>query len=152
MKKEEFREQDPLDEAPLLRSLKAAPDPFVVPDAFFDRFPHHVQQRLVKNEKAFATGIWWKRLALSIGVIAVVIAVWWALLYSDRSIADPTVAELVLDVSPQELPVDEAIVWDVYADADQPLFGVVQLELDENELYAYLEHENVDVELLMEEP
>lgn len=142
---------DPLNEAPLLRSLKGAADPFVVPDGFFHRFPHTVQQRVVKKETGFESGIWLKRLALSIGVIAVVVAVWWALPVPDPSKMDPINDELVLDVSPQELPVDETIVWDVYADADRPLFGEVMLELNENELYAYLEYENVDVELLMEE-
>ncbi len=150
MKKEEFHEHDPLNEAPLLRSLKDAPVPFLVPDGFFDRFPHAVQERVVEKGTSI-DGIWLRRLALFMGVIAVVLAVWLAVPVSDRSIADPINDELVLDVSPQELPVNETLVWDVYADSDQPLFGNVLLELDEHELYAYLEHENVDVELLMEE-
>ncbi len=141
---------DPLNKAPLLRSLKNGPEPFMVPDGFFMQFPHTVQARVVKKGSS-ARGVWLPRLALSLGVIAIVFAIWWALPNADRSPADPMHEELVLDVSPQELPVNETLVWDVYADTDQPLFGHVLLELDEKELYAYLEYENVDVELLMEE-
>jgi hypothetical protein len=149
--KEHEHMDDPLKEAPLLRSLKGASDPFVVSDEFFDRFPHIVQARLVKKQIAVARGIWSKRLALSLGVIAIIFALWWALPVSERSIEDPINVQLVLDVSPQELLVDGSMIWDVYAHADQPLFGAVKLDLDENELFAYLEYENVDVELLMEE-
>jgi hypothetical protein len=142
---------DPLKEAPQLRSLKGRPEPFIAPPGFFDRFPHMVQDRIVVQKAGPSRGVWLKRLALSIGVVAMVFAIWRALPNSDRPIEDAFNAGLVLDISPQELPMDEALVWEVYADADRPLFGEVTLELEEHELYAYLEHENVDVELLMTE-
>jgi hypothetical protein len=145
------RTDDPLNEAPLLRSLKGRPEPFVPPAGFFDRFPHMVQDRVVMKQVGPSIGIWLKRLAVSIGIVAVVLAVWWARPNSDRPLGNSVNEELVLDVAPQELPLDETLVWEVYADADRPLFGEVTLELEEHELYAYLEHENVDVELLMTE-
>lgn len=142
--------EDPLNDAPILRSLKARPDPFVAPEGFFDRSPHLIQERVVKKDLPMS-GIWMKRLALSIGVIAVVIAVWWALPVTDRSAADPIEPELVIDVSPDELPLNESLLWAVQNDPDQPLFEEVMIELEEEELMAYLEYENVDVEHLIEE-
>lgn len=142
--------EDPLNDAPILRSLKARPDPFVAPEGFFDRSPHLIRERVVKKDLPMS-GIWVKRLALSIGVIAVVIAVWWALPVTDHSAADPIEQELVIDVSPDELPLNESLLWAVQNDPDQPLFEDVMIELEEEELMAYLEYENVDVEHLIEE-
>lgn len=142
---------DPLNDAPILRSLKARPDPFVVPAGFFDRFPQALRSRPAKHQVAF-DGIWMKRFALSIGVIAVILAVWWALPIADRYATDATGRELAIDVSPDELPLNESLYWELHTDPDQRLFEEVMIELDENELMAYLEHENVDVELLIQEP
>ncbi len=138
-------EHDPLDDAPLLRGLKGGADPLVVPDGFFERFPHEVQAKVTRRA-APVDGIWMTRLAWSLGVVAVVLAVWFAL----PLMQDPVVApqEMALDVHPEELPLNEHLVWDVYAD-DVPLFSEVLLDLEEHEMIAYLEHENVDVELLM---
>ena len=148
--KEQEHMHDPLNEAPLLRSLKGKADPFVAPIGFFDRFPHTVQERIIKKDVS-ADAIWFKRLALSCGVIAVVIAVWWALPVGDPSAADPISEELVIDVSQEELPMDESLLREAHSDPDQPLFENVMIELEEDELMAYLENENVDVELLIEE-
>jgi hypothetical protein len=138
---------DPLDKAPMLRSLKGAPDPFVVPDAFFVRFPHTVQGRAVATGSRSVN--WSSRLVWALGMLALVATLWFALPQGEGSGTLPQHTEFALDVHPEELPVNEHLVWDVYADAGQPLFGEVLLELDERELHAYLEHENVDVELLM---
>ncbi len=139
-------EHDPLDEAPVLRGLKGGADPLVVPDGFFERFPHEVQAKVVARRPTL-TVLWVKRLAWSLGLIAVVLAVWFALPQTQDTSLTPQ--ELALDVHPEELPVQTHLVWDVYADDEVALFGEVLLDLEEHEMIAYLERENVNVELLM---
>jgi hypothetical protein len=148
--KEHEHMDDALNDAPLLRSLKGAPDPFIVTEGFFERLPHAVQAKVARKR------VWYevlsvKHVVAAMAFVAVVLAVWWALPRAEEAL-NGTYAELDLDVHPDELLVQDHLVWDVYADPGQPLFGEVLLELDERELFAYLEHENVDVELLMMEP
>ena len=141
---------DPLNEAPMLRSLKGRPDPFVVPDGFFDRFPNVVQQSVAgKGSSLRSFGYKWA--ALAIGITIAVMAIWWALPVKNGQADDP-LAQLPIDISPDELPIDEYAIWEIYTDPTTPLFEDVSIVLDETELIAYLEHENIDVELLILEP
>ena len=146
----EEEENDPLNEAPMLRSLKGRPDPFVVPDGFFDRFPNVVQQCVAGKRSSFPLfGYRWA--ALVIGVTVAAMAIWWALPVKNAQVDDP-LARSPIDISPDELPIDEYAIWEIYTDPTTPLFEDVSIVLDETELIAYLEHENIDVELLILEP
>jgi hypothetical protein len=138
--------------APTLHSLPKA-DPFVVPDGFFERFPHQVQAAIVERAQEQRPA-WnrWKRMAIALPIIALLgLGGWW--------LQRPSSVEPPVAFSRDDLPGDPAVMDDVdeaellafieeshNASAD---LGAVELRLDENELLAYLETENADLADLM---
>ena len=134
--------------APTLHGLPKA-DPFVVPDGFFDRFPHQVQAAIVAGTRVH-TPVWncWKRMAIALPVIALIgLGAWW---FRSAPIIEPAVA-----FSADSLPSDPTMIDDL-EETDLVAFieetdnantdlGAVDMRLDEDELLAYLETENADL-------
>lgn len=134
--------------APKLHGLPKA-DPFVVPESFFDRFPHQVQAAIVEGtRKDVPVGLWWKRLAIALPIIALLgLGTWWLqrtpvavdpmAFTSDSLPADPTVMD---DVDEYEVL---ALIEEHQGPA--PDLGAVEIHLNETELLAYLDNENTDL-------
>lgn len=146
---EPLNEQDELKRiAPTLHALPKA-EPFVVPEGFFDRFPHQVQAAIVARDPELSPAwSWWKRMALALPILALLgLGVWWlgtpasistpVAFNSDNLPDDPDVMEGI-DESELLAFIDEA--HDIPAD-----LGSVELRLDEQELLTYLESENLDL-------
>lgn len=133
-------------EGPLLRSIPKA-DPFHVPDGFFDKFPQVVQQRVqgVTGTRIRTTITWWPRIAIgSLGVLAVVLSVW---LVRPASSATP-----ILTAEPEEL-LENGLEEDLLlaATAHVDLLEPVALPDDDAVVMAYLENEELPLDLLIEE-
>lgn len=144
---------DDLKDAPLLRSIPQH-DPFVVPDGFFDRFPQTVQAGIAAQTSAS----WSDRLAavlrprVVIGSLAglAIVATTWTLWPSE--ISDGTAA-LGVAVEPEEVlstEVDDELLFAALM-SDEPLLDAVDLPLSDTELEAYLENEELPLDLLIEE-
>lgn len=145
---------DELREAPLLRSLPKE-DPFVAPKDFFEFFPHAVQQAAyqVDRERRRHTPLlgdvkplrFFGSAAALLGLLVAAIVLWPA-----PTPAGPAVA--------QEWTVDEMLYTDldvelIYADADidTDLMDLVSLPEDDQAVLAYLESEDLPLDLLIEE-
>lgn len=145
---------DELREAPLLRSLPKE-DPFVAPKDFFEFFPHTVQQAAyqVDRERRRHTPLlgdvkplrFFGSAAALLGLLVAAIVLWPA-----PTPAGPAVA--------QEWTVDEMLYTDldvelIYADADidTDLMDLVSLPEDDQAVLAYLESEDLPLDLLIEE-
>ena len=144
---------DELKDAPLLRGIPLH-DPFVVPDGFFDRFPQTVQARIAAQQPAS----WTDRLAAllrprrvigSLAVITIVVTTW-TLWPSGTSTGT---ASLGVAVEPEEVlsnDVDDELLFATLA-SDGPLLDAIDLPLTDSELEAYLENEELPLDLLLEE-
>lgn len=146
-------DQHELNEAPLLKGMPKL-DPFIVPDGFFDGLPHRVQERITsrQSQKAGVWSILWSRPrpALSVLAIAVLVTVIWVYWPASGPLDEPTYS---LTVGPGEVldPVaDEELLYAMAA-SGQPLLDVPYLPLEEAELEAYIEHEEIPLDLLIEE-
>ncbi len=144
---------DDLKDAPLLRSIPQH-DPFVVPDGFFDRFPQTVQARIAAQQPTS----WSDRLVAMlrprvwVGAVAVlaIVATTWSLWPTGTPSA--TSAHGVA-IEPEELlstDVDDELLFAALA-SDEPLLDAVDLPLSDTELEAYLENEELPLDLLIEE-
>lgn len=139
--------------APTLASVPKA-DPFVTPEPFFEGFPHQVQAAIAAGQRT-ARPHWYRRWALALPAAALVgLGAWWAL-SGTRTEEHPTV--LIAQVTP--LAADELDYFDG-ADVDELAaetlpaedLGAVHLDLKDEELLAYLDHEQADLtELITEE-
>jgi len=131
-------EIDPLSEAPLLRSIPKV-DPFVVPEGFFDRFPHQVQRTIVEqNAEA-----WWKRLlptslipraAWALGATLVAAVVWFTPPHAQEQAVDQDLARVEWD--PESALDDRYLLAELSIDAAHA--PGVQHDLSADELAAYL--------------
>ncbi|MFZ1692091.1 MAG: hypothetical protein WAT74_02745 [Flavobacteriales bacterium] len=129
-------ETDPLSEAPLLRSIPKV-DPFVVPEGFFEQFPHQVQAAIAKKKAAS----WWSRLLPSTPAFrvawasaAVLVA---ALAWFNRPSAPETAPESPLASSDDEwVLVDNDLLAELAAESNRP--PGVQHDLTADELADYL--------------
>ena len=147
---------DELRDAPTLRAMPKV-DPFVVPEGFFDRFPHQVQARIATPEGSFAR--LWRTLteasmALQLaGITAVVAIVAGVVLINLPNTPDPITDMTQLTVDPTEISVDDLDDADVYAMLDDApdLMADVGPDLTTEEMAAYLENENLPLDLLIEE-
>jgi hypothetical protein len=136
-------------DAPHLAGLPKA-DPFSVPDGFFDRFPHQVQAAIVAQEQTTTSAQpWWKRLSIALPIVALMgLAVW--MLMRDTPVAEvPAVA--VTPLTDGELDaMDDHELLAAFDETDaeeitpEDLGGVV-IDLNDDELLAYLEHEDTDL-------
>ena len=136
-------------DAPFLASLPKV-DPFVVPDGFFDRFPHQVQAAITAQQTTPAAAWpWWKRVSIALPIIALVSLGTWMLSrpYAQVELSAATVtplSDVELDaMDDQELlaAFDEEEEQDIAPDD----LGEVVIDLNDDELLAYLENEDTDI-------
>ena len=139
---------DELKEAPRLKGIPKN-DPFVVPDGFFDRFPTVVQARIADHGHSNAR-VWFLRpvpIAGSLALLTLFLALW----QSWPRSAVPLAAQEI-DIHPNELPQG---TWDtelLYDELGGEVFSVSTMALpDDDVLYAYLENEDLSLEVLTEE-
>jgi len=129
-------ETDPLSEAPLLRSIPKV-DPFVVPEGFFEQFPHQVQAAVAKKQAAS----WWSKLLpttpafrVAWASAAVLVA---ALAWFNRPSANGTTAELPMAGSDYEWDLtDHDLLAELAAESNQA--PGIQHDLTADELADYL--------------
>lgn len=149
------RHKDQEHGSPLLKGLPKN-DPFVVEPGFFERFPHEVQALAVRRAPKHVLPAVWRRIAVALPVATLVFgAIWWW--QHDASVDAPRMARTVevtpltneeiddLD-DPDLLAIAEEIAP---ATADAAPLGQVDLTLNENELVAYFEYENADLNELI---
>lgn len=142
-------------DAPHLAGLPKA-DPFIVPDGFFDRFPHQVQAAIVAQRPAttFAWP-WWKRLSIALPLVALMGSGVWILTRETPVAGIPVVAVTPLTdgeldaIDDQELlaAFDETEAEEITTED----LGEVDIELNDDELLAYLEDEDTDLADLITE-
>lgn len=133
--------------APTLHGLKRT-DPFTVPDGFFERFPHQVQAAIVERKRSSAPAwTWWMRAAIALPVVALAVTGLWMLRTQQPDATAQPVA--VTPLTDRELDaLDDAEVLAAFdlsrtnelTDED---LGAVDLQLNEDELLAYLENEDI---------
>lgn len=143
-------EHDELTGAPTLDSLPRT-DPFVVPDGFFDQFPHAVQQQAIGSERKAEHGWFLPTTKLVLGGVAVlVVAVvsWtlWPISAKAPSTADIhwTSGELLdggYDV--------ELLYTELHPDLIE--MDVVALPEDDEIVLSYLADQNLPLDLLSEQ-
>ena len=150
----EPHDNDELHDAPLLRGI-AKQDPFVAPKDFFEFFPHSVQQAAyqVDRERRRRTPLFGEvsplRLfggaAAFLAVIIVVIISW-----PTQTPPSPTMAA---DWTVDELLYTDLDVELLYAgtEAETGLMDLVSLPEDDQAVLAYLESEDLPLDLLIEE-
>jgi hypothetical protein len=144
-------DQNELNHAPQLRN-RATENPFVVPDGFFDRFPQEVQQR-IRTEARPGRGLrlggaLWPRLAIGSLVAAAMVATVWTVWP-----AAPLNAHSIASAEPEELldaGVDEESLYAALAQ-EEDLMDPVALPNDNAELLAYLENQDLSLDLLIED-
>lgn len=139
--------------APTLHGLPKV-DPFVVPEGFFERFPHQVGDAIVASERRSKAG-WrpWMRWALA--VPAVVVLVWFGL-RNGQGVHDAPPSELaeVPALTSEELA--EIADADVVAYMEEEGVAIdlvrVDVDLNDEEMLAYLAtEEDIDLtELIIE--
>jgi hypothetical protein len=141
--------------APTLAGLPKT-DPFVVPEPFFEQFPHQVQAMVAAKGSsrlsAGQAGSWavrW-RLAIALPVVALLALGTWRMLRTDPVVDTPIMAMTPLtdeelaaytDIDPLSLVEEE----------DLPQLGEVDLDLNDEDLLAYLEEEHADLTELITE-
>lgn len=145
---------DELREAPLLRSLSKE-DPFVAPKDFFEFFPHAVQQAAyqVDRERRRHTPLFGDVSPLRLfGGAAALLTVIIVAIISWPSPVTPSATTTA------EWTVDEMLYSDIdleplYAEtgAESDLMDVVSLPEDDQTVLAYLESEDLPLDLLIEE-
>lgn len=149
-------EHDEPEDAPTLKALPKV-DPFVVPEDFFERFPHVVQARIAGQPNAQGRSArWMGRVPLPVRWIgaavmlasfvgAVVLAV-----RDDGSTATSLASGAAIPSIGTD-QVDEADLLAMIEDAPTLMAEVVK-DLSVDEMAAYLAHENIPLDLLIEEP
>lgn len=144
---------DELRDAPLLSKLRRS-DPFVTPEGFFERFPQEVQQRIRQRERAAWSLRPVFRPAWVIGttVIALILTVFLVL-------REPTTPLLQAELTEEPAVMPDELVLDTW-NTDQLLAEIASEEgsvsgvahdLDAEELAAYIEHEELPIDLILEE-
>jgi hypothetical protein len=144
-----------LKEAPLLKSIPAH-DPFVVPDGFFERFPHQLQDRLREPEgflsrvvRALSNApvIRWS----SAGLAMMLLMFGASILLKDPPKGDDQA--FVVKMGSEELDADHwndsEVMW--YTDDPNELMAYSGDDLRAEDLLHYLENEDLPLELLSEE-
>ncbi|HQV52358.1 MAG: hypothetical protein IPI00_03445 [Flavobacteriales bacterium] len=141
-------------DAPLLRSIPKQ-NPFVVPNGFFEQFPHQVQSHIVAA-KAQGSAPAWSRLlskpALigSISMILMALLSWWIWKPTDQA---PEIAQQKIAQEAEILVVEDLDDQDLsalFANSDNTMADV-DLSMDDEVLIDYLENENLSLYFLTEE-
>ncbi len=137
--------------APTLASLPKA-DPFVVPEGFFERFPHQVQAQVTKPPASPWLPVWAKRLALALPLTAAVAGAWWLLHAEDAPV--PQVAVEIPEAGIDELELldaPEAFTELAEEHATLNVLPATSLDLNDEELAVWLENESTDPSELIAE-
>ncbi len=151
------RDTEDLQDAPLLRSLPMH-DPFVVPDGFFDRFPSEVKQRIALRPRRMAwtnllSTSWlnWRVASLA-GALGIALVI--AVLRPDTNGDEPTnlsgTSSQALSEEAYLESLDDTELWSLYGE-DPELLTAVGDGFEDHELEAYILHQELPVELLIEE-
>mgnify|MGYP003479063742 CR=1 FL=1 len=148
-------EPDELPGTPFLRSLPRT-DPFVVPDGFFNQFPHAVQRRAIAATRAPRQG--WpffgpthtaRLISGGLTALAVALVTWvfWPASPAGPSVTDMpwTSGDLLHEGTDVELLYTEL-------HPDLALMDIVVLPEDNEAVLAYLENQNLPLDLLIEQP
>lgn len=151
----ENHEQDPLEDAPLLRSIPRT-DPFVVPEGFFEQFPHRVQAAVTRppSLRTRLSDVWAAlhpaiRVA-GLGLALVLVAL--PFLMDRRSDIDDAIAEVPtgkMDAVDALLDDDEALLAALAVDEDA--FSAVGQGISDEELAAFVEQQELPLEFIAEE-
>lgn len=146
-----------LKDAPTLRSIPKV-DPFVVPEGFFDRFPQKVQEKIAAgggkvinlNERRAQQRLYF-RIAAAAAMVALVATLALNFLQTDDTAVDGAMAQIT--VTPSELDLDALDDHDLFAllGSDDEPFAQPADGLSSEEMAAYLEHEELPLDLLIEE-
>lgn len=145
-------EPNELGEAPILRSLRGT-DPFVVPESFFDTFPHAVQQRALATAAPRSVSPWRRilRPALAMGAVALIaiIGLRWP---ASAPLEDPAPLA-VQDWTPEDLVRSGVDIRSVQTllGPEESQMDVIELPDDDHAVIAYLENEDLPLDLLIEE-
>ena len=136
-------------DAPFLAGLPKV-DPFVAPDGFFERFPHQVQAAITAQRPAAEPAwAWWKRLSVALPIIALCGLAAWMLARGSAQVELPAVA--VTPLTDGELDaIDDNEIFAAFDEDDAndmtaEDLGEVGLQLNDDELLAYLENEDADI-------
>ena len=142
-------------DAPFLNGLPKA-DPFVVPDGFFERFPHQVQAAITSQRPAQNYAwTWWKRVAIALPITLV--TCWGAWMFTSGNRPDEHTAVAITPLTDNELDaIDDNEIFAAFDEADasditSEDLGDVALRLNDDELLAYLENEDADITELITE-
>lgn len=148
-------EQDPLDDAPLLRSIPRT-DPFVVPEGFFESLPQQVMARTQRPLPVWRRALSaWQQAhpALKMAGLALVIAVS-AVPFMLNDVSSTTGPNDQAAVSPGAEAVDALLYEDhdllVALAMDQEAFSPVGADVPEDELVAFVEQQDLSLELIAE--
>ncbi len=141
----EHREDDDLESLPpSLQRLKGSA-PFVVPEGFFERFPHAVGAQIAERSGRTSERNWWRVLgpAASLATLLAVF-LWWSVnaptTSADQDTGDAhwTLAELdAYD------PLDEHILLEEMGGL--PEWDRVDVDLTSDELLAYIEYSDLEL-------
>ena len=135
--------------APTLASIPKV-DPFVVPDRFFERFPHQVQARVTAQAPGLRWSPWVKRLALALPVVAVLAGAWYILRTNEGP--NEQVAVVIPETTLDELELldDPETLASLY-ESDGSGVASADVDLTDDELAAWLETEQTDLSQLITE-
>ena len=125
-------------------------DPFVVPEPFFERFPHEVQAQVTAQSVPRAIWNLWKPVAITLPLAALIaIGIWWM---QHDTVAQP-IAQV--EVTPlTDVEVDQMEDNDLLSSIEEipPAdLGEVNVRLNDEELLAYLNNEQTDLTQLITE-
>lgn len=144
---------DELRDAPLLSKLRGS-DPFVTPEGFFERFPMEVQQRIRSRERVgwSLRPVFRPAWGIATLMVALVVTVFMVM-------REPTSPDLQAELTGEPATIPDELVLDNWDD-DQLLAEIASEEgavtgvahdLDAKELAAYIEHEELPIDLILEE-
>lgn len=136
--------------APTLHRLQGR-DPFMVPDGFFDRFPHEVQAAIVAREQLrgwAALPLLARRLAIALAVAAVLAGGWWI----RNNKPGTAIAQLSTTPCLDDLNWSEEHELLASLEEDLPTMEAADIRLTDDEIAAYITHENIDLTDLLTEP
>lgn len=133
--------------APTLMGLPKS-DPFVAPEGFFDRFPHEVQALVTARAKR-PLSTWWKRAAIALPLLALVVWGVEQIVRTDVPIV-ATVPAHVPALSDEELDaLDPHELFAGLEESELAPWDSIGLDLSDAELIAYAEQEGLDpIELI----
>ncbi|MBL7980726.1 MAG: hypothetical protein JNL52_02840 [Flavobacteriales bacterium] len=148
----DHHDNDELRDAPGLKDLRRS-DPFAVPEGFFEQFPQRVQQRVVQlerqNERRIPFGRWTWYGAAAMAMLAFgIYFLQPGTPTSATSITDQTAA---LNVDPEELDLESWDQIELYASLNDDRSTIAITALESDELAAYIEHEELPLDLILEE-